>query len=216
MTYHEFCRNIHFLRGIRGYDNKGSALPKDRISCVFSERDLLHLQRRHCVALKGSVRTVLFHDGKAFVASQHWKHGGRGLSGIFGEKIGMRRTVRLLLPGYFVGYGLMSVFGAAGVLMTAFFLVGIAKGNALNTCTVLVGNHAKNRARSVTAMHCCYAAGALLCPFFLSALQGILPSCPSSASVRQAFFSGFSALRQGFPWAAAGSRRGQGKRTSPF
>ena len=104
----------------------------------------------------------------------------------------------------------MSLFGAAGVLMTAFFLVGIAKGNALNTCTVLVGNHAKNRARSVTAMHCFYAAGALLCPFFL------FPSCPSSASVRQAFFSGFSALRQGFPWAAAGSRRGQGKRTSPF
>lgn len=52
------------------------------------------------------------------------------LSGILGERIGMRKTVMFLLPGYFVGYGLMSVFGAAGVLMTAFFLVGIAKGNA--------------------------------------------------------------------------------------
>ncbi len=138
------------------------------------------------------------------------------LSGVLGERIGMRRTVLFLLPGYFVGYGLMSLFGAAGVLMAAFFLVGIAKGNALNTCTVLVGNHTKNRARSMTAMHCCYAAGALLCPFFISSLQASLPFSPSSALARRDFSSGFSALRQGCPRITAESRRGQEKQTSPF
>ena len=96
MTYHEFCRNIHFLRGIRGYDNKGSALPKDRISCVFSERDLLHLQRRHCVALKGSVRTVLFMTGTLLSLLSIGNMAAGVLSGILGERIGMRKTVMFL------------------------------------------------------------------------------------------------------------------------
>lgn len=100
------------------------------------------------------------------------------LTGFLGEKIGMRKTVLLLIPGYFVGYGLMSVSGAAAVLMAAFFLAGIAKGNAINTCTVLVGNHSKDRARSMTMMHCFYSAGALLCPFLISSLQAFSLTLP--------------------------------------
>ena len=128
----------------------------------------------------------------------------------------MRRTVLLLLPGYFVGYGLMSLFGAAGVLMAAFFLVGIAKGNALNTCTVLVGNHAKNRARSVTAMHCFYAAGALLCPFFLSALQGISPILPVLGVSAAGLFLWLLRLAAGLPMGSGGKQTGTGKTDLSF
>ncbi|MDD5849472.1 MAG: MFS transporter [Firmicutes bacterium] len=128
----------------------------------------------------------------------------------------MRRTVRLLLPGYFVGYGLMSLFGAAGVLMTAFFLVGIAKGNALNTCTVLVGNHTKNRARSVTAMHCFYAAGALLCPFFFSALQGISPILPVLGVSAAGLFLWLLRLAAGLPMGSGGKQTGTGKTDLSF
>ncbi len=133
------------------------------------------------------------------------------LSGVLGERIGMRRTVLFLLPGYFVGYGLMSLFGAAGVLMAAFFLVGIAKGNALNTCTVLVGNHTKNRARSMTAMHCCYAAGALLCPFFISSLQGISPILPVLGVGAAGLLLWLLCLAAGLPTDNGGKQTGTGK-----
>lgn len=102
------------------------------------------------------------------------------LSGVLGEKAGMRKTVLLLSLGYPLGYGLMCRFGAVGILMAAFFLVGIAKGNALNTCTVLVGNHSDDRPKSLTKMHCFYAAGALLCPFLLSALSAVSPVLPEA------------------------------------
>lgn len=138
------------------------------------------------------------------------------LSGVLGERIGMRRTVLFLLPGYFVGYGLMSLFGAAGVLMAAFFLVGIAKGNALNTCTVLVGNHTKNRARSMTAMHCCYAAGALLCPFFISSLQGISPILPVLGVGAAGLLLWLLCLAAGLPTDNGGKQTGKGKTDLSF
>lgn len=90
-------------------------------------------------------------------------------AGVLPGKIGMKRTVLLLTGGYALGYGVMAVSGWLPGLMAAFFLVGIAKGGALNCCTILVGGNSKNRAKGMNVMHSCYALGALLCPFIISA-----------------------------------------------
>lgn len=92
-------------------------------------------------------------------------------SGILPGKIGTRNTVALLCSGYFLGYLFMAFTGVAGILMAAFLMVGIAKGCAINNCTVLVGNNSKDRTRGMNIMHACYACGALLCPFLASVLM---------------------------------------------
>ena len=68
-----------------------------------------------------------------------------------------------------VGYGLMSLTGLPILLALAFFIVGIAKGSVLNTCTILVSGNSADRTRGMNTMHACYACGALLCPFLISA-----------------------------------------------
>ena len=55
------------------------------------------------------------------------------------------------------------------LLVLAFFIVGIAKGSVLNTCTILVSGNSADRTRGMNTMHACYACGALLCPFLISA-----------------------------------------------
>lgn len=89
-------------------------------------------------------------------------------TGVLTGKIGMKRTVTILTVGYLVGYGMMAVSGWVVLLMLAFFLVGMAKGCTLNTCTILVGNNSENRTIGMNLMHSCYAMGALLCPFVIS------------------------------------------------
>ncbi|MDD3368070.1 MAG: MFS transporter [Lachnospiraceae bacterium] len=89
-------------------------------------------------------------------------------AGMLPGRIGMKKSVLLLTTGYGIGYLLMTLTGQIGVLMLAFLLVGIAKGSALNTCTVMVGNHADNKTKGMNIMHACYACGALLCPFVIS------------------------------------------------
>lgn len=91
------------------------------------------------------------------------------VTGALPGKIGMKRTVVILSAGYFIGYMMMAVSGWVGFLMAAFFLVGIGKGNSINTCTILVGNNSKNRTKGMNIMHSCYALGALLCPFIIAA-----------------------------------------------
>ena len=91
-------------------------------------------------------------------------------------KLGMKRSVALLTAGYAVGYLLMAVTGWAGLLMAAFFLVGIGKGSTINTCTILVGDNSEDRTRGMNIMHSCYALGALLCPFLISAAGMVSPS----------------------------------------
>ena len=93
-------------------------------------------------------------------------------AGVFPGKIGMKKTAGILTAGYCVGYLLMGVTGALAVLAAAFFLVGVAKGTTINMCTILVGNHSKNRTRGMNIMHGCYAFGALLCPFLIAAALG--------------------------------------------
>lgn len=94
-------------------------------------------------------------------------------SGILPNKIGTKKTVAILCSGYFLGYLTMSLTGFAAILTAAFLIVGFAKGCAINNCTVLVGNHSSDRTRGLNIMHACYAGGALLCPFIITALSSI-------------------------------------------
>ena len=89
-------------------------------------------------------------------------------SGILPARIGTRNTVGILCIGYFLGYACMAVSGTTGVLLFAFLAVGIAKGCALNNCTILVGNNSPDRTKGISLLHACYATGALLCPFVIS------------------------------------------------
>ncbi len=100
------------------------------------------------------------------------------LSGILPSKIGSRRTVLLLCSGYFIGYLLMAFFGAVGILLAAFLMVGLAKGCAINNCTTLVGQNSEDRTRGMSIMHACYATGAMLCPFLIGALLNVNQTIP--------------------------------------
>ena len=91
------------------------------------------------------------------------------LMGMLPSALGMKRSVLLLTIGYAVGYAVMGLTGAVVLLAAAFFVVGIAKGSVINTCTILVSDHSADRTRGMNTMHACYACGALLCPFLISA-----------------------------------------------
>ena len=91
------------------------------------------------------------------------------LAGALVGKMGMKPSVLLLTIGYAVGYGLMGLTGLPILLALTFFIVGIAKGSVLNTCTILVSGNSADRTRGMNTMHACYACGALLCPFLISA-----------------------------------------------
>ena len=91
------------------------------------------------------------------------------LTGVLPGVLGLKPSVLLLTVGYTLGYGIMGFTGAEVLLAAAFFLVGIAKGSVINTCTILVSDNSADRTRGMNLMHSCYACGALLCPFFIAA-----------------------------------------------
>ncbi len=91
------------------------------------------------------------------------------LIGVLPGVLGMKPSVLLLTIGYAVGYGMMGMTSMEILLAAAFFLVGIAKGSVINTCTILVSDHSADRTRGMNLMHSCYACGALLCPFLIAA-----------------------------------------------
>lgn len=103
------------------------------------------------------------------------------ISGVLPSKIGTRNTVAILCSGYLIGYLLMTVSGAAAVLMAAFAIVGIAKGCGLNNCTVLVGNNSADRTKGMSLLHACYAFGALICPFVIALMTGVGQKAPMVA-----------------------------------
>ncbi|MDY5683209.1 MAG: MFS transporter [Treponema sp.] len=102
------------------------------------------------------------------------------VSGILPEKIGQKKSVAVLCSGYFSGYLLMAFFGSPGILAAAFLLTGIAKGSAINNCTVLVGNNSVNRTKALSLMHACYATGAMVCPFVITAFMYVNRNLPMS------------------------------------
>ena len=91
------------------------------------------------------------------------------LIGLLPGVLGMKPSVLLLTTGYAAGYGIMGLTGAELLLALAFFLVGVAKGSVINTCTILVSGNSADRTRGMNLMHSCYACGALLCPFVIAA-----------------------------------------------
>lgn len=91
------------------------------------------------------------------------------LIGVLPGVLGMKPSVLLLTIGYAAGYGIMGLTGAEVLLAAAFFLVGVAKGSVINTCTILVSDNSADRTRGMNLMHSCYACGALLCPFLIAA-----------------------------------------------
>ena len=91
------------------------------------------------------------------------------LMGMLPSALGMKRSVLLLTIGYAAGYAIMGLTGAVALLAVAFFVVGIAKGSVINTCTILVSDNSADRTRGMNLMHSCYACGALLCPFLIAA-----------------------------------------------
>ncbi|MBO7663796.1 MAG: MFS transporter [Clostridia bacterium] len=100
------------------------------------------------------------------------------LAGYLPGKIGTRAAVLTLTLGYLLGYGTIAATQAVAVLMAAFFAIGLAKGTALNRCTVMAGMHARDRGKSLQILHSCYACGALLCPFVVSGLSGVSSRAP--------------------------------------
>lgn len=90
-------------------------------------------------------------------------------SGVLPTKIGTRSTVLTLGSGYALGYLFMTTGNFLWLLALAFLLLGIAKGCALNNCTVLVGSHSPDRTKGMNVMHASYACGALLGPILITA-----------------------------------------------
>lgn len=91
------------------------------------------------------------------------------VTGILPSRIGMKPTALLLTCGYTLGYGLMGFTSWQILLMLGFFWVGLAKGCTINLSTILVGDNSSDRTVGMNLMHACYACGALLCPFLISA-----------------------------------------------
>lgn len=98
------------------------------------------------------------------------------LTGVLPGVLGLKPSVLLLTVGYTLGYGIMGFTGAEVLLAAAFFLVGIAKGSAMNACTILVSDNSADRTRGMNLMHSCYACGALLCPFLIAAAAKVSTS----------------------------------------
>ncbi len=98
------------------------------------------------------------------------------LTGVLPGVLGLKPSVLLLTIGYTLGYGIMGFTGAEVLLAAAFFLVGIAKGSAMNACTILVSDNSADRTRGMNLMHSCYACGALLCPFLIAAAAKVSTS----------------------------------------
>lgn len=103
------------------------------------------------------------------------------LAGVLPSRIGLKATALLLCAGFTAGYALMGLGGWVPLLFACFALIGLAKGCAINVCTILVGNNVDDRTRGLNAMHSCYACGALLCPFVVAAAGRLGPAGPMVA-----------------------------------
>ena len=100
------------------------------------------------------------------------------LSGFLPRYLGVRKTVLILCAGYFIGYLATALTGLPVLLLTSFLLIGLAKGCALNRCTVLVGTNSSDRNRGMQVMHACYAVGAMLCPLLITILLRFSQTLP--------------------------------------
>lgn len=134
-------------------------------------------------------------------------------SAVLPSKLGTRATVLILSSGNALGYLFMTTGNFMWLLMLAFLFIGLAKGSASNSCTVLVGNNAQKRTRGMNVMHASYACGALLGPILITAalLVGDIAPMYALAGVGVIFWLVFAAVR--FPGRNARTADGEKEKT---
>ncbi len=90
------------------------------------------------------------------------------LAGVLPARIGVKKTVLILCSGYTLGYLAMGTWSVIPLLCVAFLLLGLAKGCALNRCTILVSDNVPDRMKGMNLLHASYACGALIGPILIS------------------------------------------------
>lgn len=120
-------------------------------------------------------------------------------AGVLPARIGSRNTVLILCSGYALGYLLMCTNGAIVLLGAGFLCLGLAKGCAINNCTMLVSDHTKERTAGMNIMHASYACGALLGPVLINAALLTGKKCPMLALAFLGFLMWLTFLFARFP-----------------
>lgn len=89
------------------------------------------------------------------------------LAGILPYIIGRKKSVSILFSTIFVGTLLITATGLPYLLMIAFTLTGIGRGNTSNITNVIVAESSRNKAAGLNLLHSIFAFGAFLSPFLL-------------------------------------------------
>lgn len=87
------------------------------------------------------------------------------LCGILPKYIGRKTTALIFVMGMPIGYGILALYGLPAVLIFGFLLIGLAKGASMNIGTVIAGNLAPDRTKSVNMINAMFALGSLAAPF---------------------------------------------------
>lgn len=86
------------------------------------------------------------------------------ISGFLPRYWGVRRTMLIFTSGLFLGYLLLTVSGSSLFLLASFLLIGLGKGSSMNNATVITGNAASDRTKSVNLINALFAVGSLSAP----------------------------------------------------
>ena len=89
------------------------------------------------------------------------------LAGILPYIIGRKKSVSILFSTLAIGTLLITATGLPYLLMVAFTLTGIGRGNTSNITNVVVAESSKNKSAGLNLLHSVFAFGAFLSPFLL-------------------------------------------------
>lgn len=89
------------------------------------------------------------------------------LAGILPYLIGRKKSVTILYSGLALGSLLMTASGLPALLMAAYALTGIGRGNTSTITNVIVSESSENKTAGLNLLHAIFAFGALLSPFLL-------------------------------------------------
>ena len=161
-------------------EQRGTPPAERGLGHLLFQRHLHHFQRCGGQPAAGRIRLCLWHDwhsAQPAGASATWLAGL--LAGALVGKMGTKPLRPALTIGCAVGYGL-TPDRPAHLLALAFFIVGIAKGSVLNTCTILCRGAATCRLHRGMNTPCTPAGtcGAPACPFLISAAARSAPRWP--------------------------------------
>lgn len=94
------------------------------------------------------------------------------LCGILSPKMGMKKTALMFISGMTIGYVILMLTGQPAPLLLGFLCIGLAKGASMNNGTVIAGNIASDRTKSVNMINAIFALGSMLAPFVFLAVSG--------------------------------------------